>query len=170
MGSGEHFNVNRFSVGSPLKRISSLLSSGREGAGALPRTSSGCRNGPGMSASDESESRKYSNSVVSKIFATYRHRSCPSELGRAIVDRPAVVLLDEPTSGLEEAEVERFGAIVVRLTSDTGCSVGLVEHNMSFVMGLCKQIVVLNLGTLLAVGTPKEIQENAMVTEAYLGS
>jgi branched-chain amino acid transport system ATP-binding protein len=91
------------------------------------------------------------------------------ELARAIVDDPLVLLLDEPTSGLEEPDVERLGTIIPRLVSETGCSVGLVEHDISFVMALCQRVVVLNRGSVLASGEPREVQENKLVAEAYLG-
>jgi branched-chain amino acid transport system ATP-binding protein len=92
------------------------------------------------------------------------------ELGRAIIDEPTVLLLDEPTSGLDESEVARLGAVVSQLSRESRCAIGLVEHNMAFVMGLCEEIVVLNLGSVLATGSPAQIQRNDIVAEAYLGS
>jgi branched-chain amino acid transport system ATP-binding protein len=91
------------------------------------------------------------------------------ELARAMVDDPLVLLLDEPTSGLEERDVERLGSIIRLVVSETGCSVGLVEHDISFVMAVCQRIVVLNQGSVLATGEPHEVQENMLVAEAYLG-
>jgi len=92
------------------------------------------------------------------------------EIGRAIVDEPSVLLLDEPTSGLQEAEVERVGALVRRISTETGCAVGLVEHDVGFVLGLSDRVVVLNLGTILEEGTPEDIGRSKAVAEAYLGS
>jgi branched-chain amino acid transport system ATP-binding protein len=91
------------------------------------------------------------------------------ELARAIVDEPRVLLLDEPTSGLEEHEAERFGAIVREVRDATGCAVLLVEHDVPFVMGLCDRITVLNLGQVIAEGTPDEVSGNDVVRAAYLG-
>jgi branched-chain amino acid transport system ATP-binding protein len=90
------------------------------------------------------------------------------ELARAIVDRPRLLLLDEPTSGLSSPEAERLGEEVKRLKSD-GVAVVLVEHDVGFVMGHSDRIVVLDLGSVLAEGTPDEIQANPRVREAYLG-
>lgn len=91
------------------------------------------------------------------------------ELARAIVDRPRVLLLDEPTSGLEEAEAERLGDTVERVREDEGCGVLLVEHDMRFVMERCERIVVLDLGVVIAAGSPGEISIDPSVGAAYLG-
>jgi ABC-type branched-subunit amino acid transport system ATPase component len=91
------------------------------------------------------------------------------EVARAIVDRPRLLLLDEPTSGLHETEVERLGDLVETIGQETACAVALVEHDVGFVMRRCRRIVVLDLGRVLAVGTPKEIQGNPEVRAAYLG-
>jgi ABC-type branched-subunit amino acid transport system ATPase component len=91
------------------------------------------------------------------------------EVARAIVDGPAVLLLDEPTSGLHEKEAERLGELIQRLGTERSCAVVLVEHDVSFVMRHCQRIVVLDLGRVLAVGGPQEIQSDAAVRTAYLG-
>jgi branched-chain amino acid transport system ATP-binding protein len=91
------------------------------------------------------------------------------EFARAIVDHPKVLLLDEPTSGLDDHEVERMGALLREIRARTGCGVVLVEHDIAFVMRECDRIAVLNLGSVIAVGTPSEIHENPLVVEAYLG-
>jgi branched-chain amino acid transport system ATP-binding protein len=91
------------------------------------------------------------------------------ELARAIVDEPKVLLLDEPTSGLEEHETEHFGQIVRDLRDSSACSVLLVEHDVPFVMNMCDRITVLNLGEVIAEGTPTEISSNDLVRAAYLG-
>jgi ABC-type branched-subunit amino acid transport system ATPase component len=91
------------------------------------------------------------------------------ELARAIVDEPKLLLLDEPTSGLDEREAERLIEQMAHLRATTSCSVILVEHDMGFVMEQCDRIVVLELGQVLATGTPKEIQEDPLVRAAYLG-
>ncbi len=91
------------------------------------------------------------------------------EMARAIVDEPSVLLLDEPTSGLEEAETTSLGASMQRVCRERDCAVVLVEHDVGFVMQHCDRIVVLNLGEVIASGTPDEIRGNAAVQEAYLG-
>ena len=91
------------------------------------------------------------------------------EFARAIVDEPKLLLLDEPTSGLDSREAERLIEQLRLLRATTACSVVLVEHDMGFVMEQCDTVVVLELGELIASGTPKEIQENPLVRAAYLG-
>jgi len=91
------------------------------------------------------------------------------ELARAIVDPPRVLMLDEPTSGLDETEAARLGERIEAIRGDESCAVLLVEHDVGFVMRQCDRIVVLDLGRVLAVGTPHEIQANAAVRAAYLG-
>jgi branched-chain amino acid transport system ATP-binding protein len=91
------------------------------------------------------------------------------ELARAIVDSPGVLLLDEPTSGLDEAEAARLTEGIQTIRRDEACAVVLVEHDVGFVVRQCDQIVVLDLGRVLAVGSPPEIQADAAVRAAYLG-
>jgi branched-chain amino acid transport system ATP-binding protein len=91
------------------------------------------------------------------------------ELARAIVDPPRVLLLDEPTSGLGDGEMDRLGERVQAIQTEESCAVLLVEHDVGFVMERCDRIAVLNLGEVIAVGNPKEIQSNAEVRKAYLG-
>ncbi|MFJ9175233.1 ABC transporter ATP-binding protein [Streptomyces sp. NPDC102360] len=91
------------------------------------------------------------------------------ELARAAADRPRVLLLDEPASGMTAQERELLAATVRRLAGD-GCAVLLVEHNVAFVMELCSRVVVLDLGSVLAEGTPEVIRADTRVREAYLGS
>lgn len=90
------------------------------------------------------------------------------ELARAIVDQPEVLLLDEPTSGLSDHDAERFAAQIARLRA-RDVAVVLVEHDVGFVMGQCDRVVVLDLGQVLAEGTPAEIQSHPAVRAAYLG-
>jgi ABC-type branched-subunit amino acid transport system ATPase component len=91
------------------------------------------------------------------------------EFARAIVDEPTVLLLDEPASGIDDQEIERLGALIRAVRVETGCVVLLVEHNAPFVMEHSDRVVVLDLGRVLAEGSPSEIQENAAVRDAYLG-
>jgi branched-chain amino acid transport system ATP-binding protein len=91
------------------------------------------------------------------------------ELARAIVDPPRVLLLDEPTSGLGEVEMARLAERIRAIQAEESCAVLLVEHDVGFVMEQCDRIVALNLGQVIAIGTPKEIQSDAAVRTAYLG-
>ncbi|MEN3340939.1 MAG: branched-chain amino acid transport system ATP-binding protein [Actinomycetota bacterium] len=91
------------------------------------------------------------------------------EIARALMGRPRLLLLDEPIAGMNEAESEPVGTLIRALPA-RGTSVLLVEHDMSFVMGVCERITVLDHGVLLAEGTPHEVRHDARVQEAYLGS
>jgi len=91
------------------------------------------------------------------------------ELARALATRPRVLLLDEPSSGLNGEETNAMGELLRELATD-GLAVLLVEHDMSFVMGLCTTINVLSFGEILATGTPVEVQADPAVQAAYLGS
>jgi branched-chain amino acid transport system ATP-binding protein len=91
------------------------------------------------------------------------------ELARAVVGRPSLLLLDEPTSGLDRHETELLGDAMLRTAVDDHCTVLLVEHDVPFVMTRCERVIALHLGSVLADGTPQEIQNNESVREAYLG-
>ncbi|MGW0660164.1 ABC transporter ATP-binding protein [Streptodolium elevatio] len=91
------------------------------------------------------------------------------ELARAVVDTPKVLLLDEPASGMSSAESVWLGEVVRRLVDHEQCAVLLVEHDVAFVMGLASRVVVLNLGEVLAEGTPAEVRADQAVRDAYLG-
>jgi len=91
------------------------------------------------------------------------------EIARALATMPRLLLLDEPASGLDDSETERLGGLLRELAAD-GLGVLLVEHDMDLVMHVCDRIHVLDLGNIIAVGTPSEIQHDDAVLQAYLGT
>jgi branched-chain amino acid transport system ATP-binding protein len=91
-------------------------------------------------------------------------------IGRALATAPAFVLLDEPAAGLSDAECDGLMRLIARIPAAFGCGVLLIEHNMRVVMGVCQRIHVIASGRTIALGTPAEIQRNAAVIEAYLGT
>jgi ABC-type branched-subunit amino acid transport system ATPase component/ABC-type branched-subunit amino acid transport system permease subunit len=91
------------------------------------------------------------------------------EIARALMARPAFLLLDEPAAGLSTGEIQRLGALI-KAISLQGTGVLLVEHHADLIFDICDQVTVLNLGRILAAGTPAEIRVHREVVSAYLGS
>jgi branched-chain amino acid transport system permease protein len=90
------------------------------------------------------------------------------EVVRAVAGEPRVMLLDEPAAGLDDAGLREL-ATLVRRSCDAGAAVVLVEHNVPFVLGLADVIHVMELGRVIASGTPDEIKDNPDVIASYLG-
>jgi len=90
------------------------------------------------------------------------------EIARALMLRPAFLLLDEPAAGLSAEEIERLGALL-RAIAAAGTGVLLVEHHADLIFDICHHVTVLNLGKVLAAGTPAEIRAHREVVNAYLG-
>jgi branched-chain amino acid transport system ATP-binding protein len=89
------------------------------------------------------------------------------ELARAVVDEPTLLLLDEPTSGLDAEEMRRLSKVLATVR-ESGCTVILVEHDMSFVMDNSDRIFVLELGRVIAEETPATLHGSEIVRYAYL--
>jgi branched-chain amino acid transport system ATP-binding protein len=90
------------------------------------------------------------------------------EVVRALMARPRLLLLDEPAAGLNDSETEDLAHLLSAVRS-AGITVIVVEHNMSLVMSISDQVVVLDAGAVAASGTPAEIQKDARVIAAYVG-
>ncbi len=91
------------------------------------------------------------------------------EIARALASKPKLLLLDEPAAGMNPQETKELTKLINWIRDEFDLTVILIEHDMSLVMDLCDDIFVFNYGTLLAKGTPEQIQHNPKVIKAYLG-
>lgn len=91
------------------------------------------------------------------------------EIGRALANKPKLLLLDEPTAGMNMNETAEATNFIKRLRDELGITIILIEHHMRVVMGISDRISVLDCGTKIAEGNAAEIQANPRVVEAYLG-
>ena len=93
------------------------------------------------------------------------------EMARAMATNPELLLLDEPAAGMNDDECNELIQLIREIHTTMKYTIIMIEHHMNVVMDLCRdsRIYVLNLGSLLAVGTPTEIQNNPDVIRAYLG-
>jgi branched-chain amino acid transport system ATP-binding protein len=106
--------------------------------------------------------------VRNKLAADLAHGQQRSlEVAMALACHPKLLLMDEPTAGMSPEETTVMMDLITQLAQER--TVILVEHRMKMVMGLCKRLIVLHHGELLAEGTPDEIRQNSEVKRVYLG-
>jgi branched-chain amino acid transport system ATP-binding protein len=91
------------------------------------------------------------------------------ELGAVMMAQPELVLLDEPAGGVNPALLERI-ADRLRTLNSRGTTFLIVEHNMSFVMNLCSEVIVVQRGRQIAYGKPDAVRSDPAVLDAYLGT
>ncbi len=91
------------------------------------------------------------------------------EIARTLMSNPKLIILDEPAAGLNDHETDELQALFIKLRDKYNVTILLIEHDMGFVMDVCDRVCAINFGKFLAMDTPKKIQNNKLVKEAYLG-
>ena len=92
------------------------------------------------------------------------------ELACILAQDPSVLLLDEPSGGVAQRETEALGPLLKRVQHYTGCSILVIEHDMPLLSSICDEMVALELGGVIARGTPDEVLNHPRVIESYLGT
>ena len=133
---------------------------------------------PKKAAQEEKVLKEVAAEVMEKLKITdIAHRTVDGlpygklkmvELARSMMSSPKLILLDEPAAGLNPSERVEFLESLIQLF-ESGVDLFLVEHNMDVVMKISHNITVINFGSKIAEGKPKEIQNNPEVIKAYLG-
>ncbi|HVB93444.1 MAG TPA: ATP-binding cassette domain-containing protein [Acidimicrobiales bacterium] len=92
------------------------------------------------------------------------------ELACVLAQDPAVLMLDEPSGGVAQRETEAMGPLLQRVQLHSGCSILVVEHDMPLLTTICDRMIALELGEIIAEGTPAEVLDHPQVVESYLGT
>jgi ABC-type branched-subunit amino acid transport system ATPase component len=109
----------------------------------------------------------YADSLVGELSTGTRRIV---ELACVVAQKPAVLLLDEPSGGVAQRETEAMGPLLLRVQQQTGCSMLVVEHDMSLLAAICDRMVALELGEVIAEGCPTEVLNHQRVIDSYLGT
>jgi branched-chain amino acid transport system ATP-binding protein len=107
-----------------------------------------------------------SRQVVSSLPYGYQRRV---EIARALAGGPSVLLLDEPAAGLNDSETSELRALLREIRGED-CSIIVIDHDMSLIMGVSDRIQVLDEGRVIFMGAPEEAFKQKHVVEAYLGT
>jgi branched-chain amino acid transport system ATP-binding protein len=128
----------------------------------------------------EAKSRAHVEDVIDLLdLMAYRHSPVAGlpygvrkvvELARALATQPRLLLLDEPASGLNPEESRDLAFWIDDIQKDLGITVIMVEHDMSLVTQAADRVLCMNMGEVLSLGTPREVQNDPAVISAYLGS
>jgi len=92
-----------------------------------------------------------------------------SEIARALVSKPKLILMDEPAAGMNEQETVEIAKIISEIRDELGITVLVVEHDMNLVMSISDRICVLDSGKILAIGQPEDVKNHPDVIKAFLG-
>ena len=92
------------------------------------------------------------------------------DLACILAQDPTVLMLDEPSGGVAQKETEALGPLLLRVRDHAGCSILIIEHDMPLLSSVCDRMIALELGAVIAEGTPTEVLEHPQVIESYLGT
>ena len=92
------------------------------------------------------------------------------DLACILAQEPRVLMLDEPSGGVAQKETEALGPLLLRVREHTGCSILVIEHDMPLLSAICDRMIALELGGVIAEGTPEEVLAHESVIESYLGT
>ena len=91
------------------------------------------------------------------------------EIARALALAPEFLLLDEPTAGMIESETRELVTAIMEIRQRTGCGIIVIDHDLAFISSVCERVYVLDMGQLVASGTPNVLRDDPKVAEIYLG-
>jgi branched-chain amino acid transport system ATP-binding protein len=92
------------------------------------------------------------------------------DMGRALVARPSLLLLDEPAAGMEADQRTWLADVIARIPAEYGAAVLLIDHDMGLVLTVSQRVAVMNFGSKIFEGTPREVRHEPRVRDAYLGT